>query len=186
VVFLGDLVDRGPRVLDSLRLVKARENGLDSFPWIAWPRRDRKARELEHTVRILPRQEVRELVRAYEEDRVGEPMLATLVRAQRVHRVGVSFGMDLGTGEAGEREPRELEALLERELGLLVAGIEDDEDEELLDVEALERSLHQRHVAVVGRIEDTAVETCHSYSTWSPGRTPAARSASSGASPRTR
>jgi hypothetical protein len=50
----------------------------------------------------------------------------------------------------------------------------------------LERSLGKRDMAVVRRVERAAEKTSHSNSTGSPGFTPAARSSSSVAWPRTR
>src|SRR5919197_3958175 len=167
-------------------MLQAVQNVSKHLTWIARPGRDPKAGQLQDAVRILPGKEVPELVRADEEERIGEPILAALVRAQRINRVRVSFRVDFRTRQAGERELGELEALLERELGALVPRSDEHEHEALLEVEVLERGLGERHVTVVRRIEDAAVQACHSYSTSSSGFTPAARRASSGASPRTR
>jgi hypothetical protein len=60
-----------------------------------------------------------------------------------------------------------------------MTGVDDDEREEALQAEVVERALGKRDVAVVRRVERTAEETCHSNSTASPGLTPAARSSSS-------
>ena len=62
----------------------------------------------------------------------------------------------------------------------------DDEGQQPLQSEVVERRPGERDVSVVRRVERAAEEPRHSNSTESPGLTPAARSSSSVASPRTR
>ena len=93
---------------------------------------------------------------------------------------------DFRARQACERELREPEAGREVEHDVPVPGVDDDESKETLQGEVLERGLGKRDMAVVRRVERAAEETCHSNSTGSPGFTPAARSSSSVAWPRTR
>ena len=98
----------------------------------------------------------------------------------------VLFRHDLGAREAAERQLGEVEAGREVEDDVAVPRIDDDEREQALEPEMLECGLRESDVAVVRRVECPAEEACHSNSTGSPGLTPAARSWSAVASPRTR
>jgi hypothetical protein len=76
-------------------------------------------------------------------------------------RVRVLVSHHLGPREAGECQPCELEARLKVEIGRLVAGGDGDKHEQPLEREVVEGGFCKRHVTVVGRVEDAAVETCH-------------------------
>ena len=96
--------------------------------------------------------EVRELVRADQEDRVlGRPPLL-----EGVDRAGVPVELDLRLRNVLEREPRELEARVGRRRRPLVPGVLDDEDEEPLEAEVLDRGPGERDVADVRRVEGAA------------------------------
>jgi hypothetical protein len=93
----------------------------------------------------------------------------------------------------GEREAREggageLQALLDRRLHRLVAGRGDDEHDEPVEPETPDRLLRQGDVAGMRRVEGAAEQPrghSSSNSTTASGLTPAARSSSSVALPRT-
>src|SRR6266508_156416 len=146
---------------------------------------DAERNPLEHRVRLLPRGEVAVLVCAQQEDRV-----AGRLGAQAVDRVAVRIGDHLGAGQAGEREPRKGEPLLERGLDRLVPRVVADEHEQLVEVEFLERAARELDVPEVRWIEGAAEEPDHSKTSVSspisiscPLRAPAARSACSSSSP---
>src|SRR6266508_4022659 len=122
---------------------------------------DAERNPLEHRVRLLPRGEV-----------------------------AVLIGDNLGAGQAGEREPRKGEPLLERGLDRLVPRVVADEHEQLVEVEFLERAARELDVPEVRWIEGAAEEPDHSKTSVSspisiscPLRAPAARSACSSSSP---
>ena len=90
-----------------------------------------------------------------------------------------------------ERDPGELEPGLRGRHDALVAGIRDDEDEQLRELELAERGSRERDVPVVRRVEDAAEDPrrayCHSSSssptsTRVPRLMPMRRSASSSSS----
>ena len=109
--------------------------------------------------------------------------------AQRVDRVGVVVALHLGDRDLGKGGAGELDALLDRGLDGLVRRLRDDEDEEPVEAEAVHRLAREDDVADVRRVERAAEEArghSSSNSTTASGFTPAARSSSSVASPRTR
>src|SRR5438270_11421805 len=57
---------------DSLGLVELLEYRIESLSRIPRPRRHRKPGALEHGIGLLPREEVAELVRAHDEERIVE------------------------------------------------------------------------------------------------------------------
>ena len=64
---------------------------------------------------------------------------------------------------SGERELRELEARLGRHRHVLVSRIRDDEDEQPLEAELIDRGARERNVAVVRRVEGASQHAyCHS------------------------
>ncbi len=149
--------------------------------------RDPEACELQDALRLLPGEEVGELVRADEEDRIVE-----VERFERVHRPRERVERDLGHAERIECQLREEQAQPGRRADLLVPGILDDTHEQPVELERRDSSAGERDVAVVWRIErppeHADAHGCHSsssspISTRVPGRTPAPRSASSSSSP---
>ena len=89
---------------------------------------------------------------------------------------------DLRAWQLCERQPGEPETGLGVELGLLVSGARDDEHEQPVGAERAERSLGERHVAEVRRVERAAedrrphrVDVSSPTSTSAPVLAPAAR-----------
>jgi hypothetical protein len=163
-------------------MLESCEHALEPLPREPRPRRDAEACELQHGVRLLPGEEVAELVGADQEERIRVAALA-----EQVNRPGVSVEHDLAPRERG---PRQRQARLGVALDALVARIRDDEDDEAVEREAPLGLLDERDVPDVRRIERTAEEagqrnssTSSPTTTSSPSFTPAARSASSSASP---
>jgi hypothetical protein len=168
--------------LDALRPLEPRQHSLEALAREAGPRRDAEPREAEDHLRLLPRQEIAELVGADEEERIGPVPVA-----QRVDRARVVVESDF---VVRERCASELEARGGVELDALVPRIGDDEDDEPDEGEPPLGLARERDVAVVRRIERPAEEpgqrnsrTSSPISTSSPRRTPAARSASSSSAP---
>src|SRR6266508_4053764 len=133
-------------------------------------------------LRILPREEVAELVRADQEQRI-----APAPGLEHVDRALVWIELDFTVREGGLREPQACVAV---ELDLLVSRTDGDEDDDFLEVEPLFGGLRQGEVSVVRRVERAAEEACHwtssmsppSTSTSSPVRAPAAFSAAASSS----
>ena len=100
----------------------------------------------------------------------------------------MTIELDDGLRHVLEREPGQLEPSLGGGRRRLVAGIGDDEDEELVEPELRERRPCERDVPDVRRVEDAAEDPyCHSSSssptsTWAPRLIPILRSASSSSS----
>src|SRR5436190_7053148 len=168
--------------LDAVGVLEPLEHTLETLAREARARRDAEACELQHRVRLLPRQEVAELVGADQEQRLRPAALAQRVDRPRVR---VELHLVTGKGDAREREPR-----VRVEFDTLVAGIGDDEDHEPLEPEVPLRALDHRDVAEVRRIEGPAEEadqrnssTSSPTTTSSPSLTPAAFSAASSTSP---
>src|SRR5919108_485668 len=107
--------------LDPLGLLELGEHAFQGLRRIARARRHREPCPAQDFVRVLPGGKGREFVRADEEDRVREVMLAQGVGGARV-----GLGMKLRPREAVEGEAGELVASLEVDLGALVAGVDDD------------------------------------------------------------
>ena len=120
---------------------------VELLPRIAGPRGDAEADVLEDLVRLAPRQELRELVGADEEDRVlaeaghGVDRVRVVVADDRVVR---------------EREPREVESSLDIDVDAFVRWVRRDVHAQRIDVEAALRGFGEQHVTVVRRIERPA------------------------------
>src|SRR5438270_3660560 len=82
-------------------MLELRKHGLETLAWKARPRRDREPRQLEDLVRLLPREEVGELVGADHEDRIVE-----LLRAQEVDRRGYGSRRTSSSGNAARARSR--------------------------------------------------------------------------------
>src|SRR5262245_5627104 len=173
---LGDVEE-----LDALRSLETGEDRLQRLACEARASGNAEANLLQNTVGVLPGEEARELVRADEEKAIAEPPTS-----DGVDRVTVLFRHDFVARQVAKRELREAKARREVECHVSVSGIDDDEREQALEAEVVECRFGESDMAVVRRIERAAEEPCHSNSTGSPGFTPAARSSSSVASPRTR
>ena len=136
------------------------------------PGRHREPRELEHRLRLLPREEVDELVGTDEEQRIVEAL-----RTEQVDRARIRVEAHV---VVGERCARELEPHVGREVDVLVAGPLRHEHDEAREREALLRAFGERDVARMRRVERAAEQAyCHSsvsspISTSSPSRAPAA------------
>src|SRR6185312_9974241 len=135
----------------------------------------------EHPFRVLPGEEVHELVGADQEQR-----LAPVARPEHVHRALVRIGFDFVVGEAGLRKLQPRPGV---ELYLLVAGPFGNEHDQVVEAEMLLSCTRQREVTVVRRVERTAEQARHwtsrispSTSTSSPLRAPAASSAAASSS----
>src|SRR6266540_3455382 len=138
---------------DAVRSCEPCEHGFELSARIARPRRDTEPGELEHGVRLLPAQEIGELVGTDEEDRVGVRAVA-----QEIDRAGVVIELDViaGKGGAGERE-----AVGRTCVDTLVARVGDDEHDDPLGVEALPRLLDQGDMTQMGWIERAAEQSSH-------------------------
>src|SRR5438128_915948 len=176
---------------DALGMVETLEHAVEPLLRGARTGGHRDRCELEDAVRVLPVEEVAELVGADQEHRVVEAAVA-----QHVDGALVLVELDPAVGEGGAREAKPVRSV---ELDPLVARALRDKDEELAQAEVLLRGPRQLDVAVVRRVERPAEEAdAHAYSTISSPRSissprlaPAALSAapnssSSGSSPRTR
>src|SRR5919109_437588 len=117
---------------------------------VAGPRRDGDARELEHAVRVLPVEEVAELVGAEQEERV---VPATL--AEHVDGALVLVELDPMLREGG---PRKAEPRFRVEVDPLVPRPRRDQHDELVEAELLLRGPRKCDVAVVRRVEGPAEE----------------------------
>src|SRR6185437_6849343 len=115
------------------------------------------------------------------EDRVPEAAACDGIDGE-----SVLFRHDLRVRKVLEGELREPKPRGEVEDDVAVTRVYDDQGEHALEAEVGDRRPGERDVPLVGRIERAAEEAGHSNSTKSPGLTPAARSSSSVASPRTR
>ena len=177
--------------LHPLRTGEPAENLVEPPARIAGTRGDTDAGALDHPFRILPREELCELVCADEEERIVPASFH-----QQVDGALVGIELDLVIGERG---PRELQARLGAELDLLVPRIHRDQNRELVEIEVPPGCVGERDVPVVRRVEGAAEQSGHwtsrtspSTSTSSPLRAPAAFSAaassssSSGTSPEIR
>src|SRR5438105_2232534 len=168
--------------LDALGAAQVGEHAVETVARIARPRRDGQPRALEDALRILPVEEVAELVGSDQEDGIVEAALPEHVDGALVF---VELDTAIRKGGAGEPEPG-----VGLELHLLVARPSGDEDHEVLQAELLLRGVGEREVAVVRRVEGPAEQTSrHASSTTSsprstssPGRAPAAFSAAASSS----
>src|SRR6266540_1109988 len=161
--------------LDAVGPGELRQHRVEAIVGIARTRRDSKPSTGDNALRILPGQEVAELVGADQEERI-----APAPRLEHVYGPLVGIELDLVVRERG---PDEAEAGIGIELHLLVSRPHRHEDDELLP-EALLRGPRQRKVAVVRWIERPAQKSGHSTSSTSPStstssplRAPAALSA---------
>ena len=155
---------------------------VEPLAWEAGPGRNREPRQLEHGSRLLPREEVGELVGADHEQRVVEALCA-----QQVDRARIWIEPHLVVRErsAGELEPRFRGAL-----HILVTWALGHEHNEAQRIEVRLCRACNGHMSDVRRVERAAEEPRHwnsrtssPTSTASPRRTPAARSASSSSGP---
>src|ERR671922_826964 len=177
---------------DAIGPLEPLEHAVEPLARVAGPRRDGDARELEHAVRVLPVEEVAELVGAEQEERV---VPATL--AEHVDGALVLVELDPMLREGG---PRKAEPRFRVEVDPLVPRPRRDQHDELVEAELLLRGPRKCDVAVVRRVEGPAEEPGgHASSTTSssprsissPRFAPACFSASSsssssGSSPTTR
>src|SRR5437588_246635 len=175
---------------DALRVLEPLEHAVEPLARIARTGGDGDRRELEDAVRVLPVEEVAELVGADQEHGVAEAAVA-----EHVDGALVLVELDATVREGGAREAKPVRGV---ELDPLVARALGDEDDEVVEGELLLGGARQRDVAVVRRVERPAEETDHAYSTISSPRSissprfaPAALSAASsssspGSSPTTR
>src|SRR5438128_6787479 len=176
---------------DALGMVETLEHAVEPLLRGARTGGHRDRCELEDAVRVLPVEEVAELVGADQEHRVVEAAVSQHVDGALVL---VELNSKARKGSACEPKPRR-----RVELDLLVARSRRDEDDEVVEAEPLLRGARQRDVAVVRRVERPAQQAdCHASSTVlsprstsSPVLAPAALSAassssSSGSSPTTR
>src|SRR6266516_3469203 len=156
------------------------ENMFEPVMRKAGPRRHRQSGSRDDGIRVLPRQEVPELVGTDEEDRV-----APAAGLQHVYGALVRIELHL---VAGKRGACELEPGVGVELYVFVPRPRGDQHDDLV-AELLIRGVRQRHVPVVRRIEGAAEQGRHwnsstspSSSTSSPLRAPAAWSAAASSS----
>ena len=175
-----DLEERDP-----LGAFEPREHVVEARAVDARTGRDAEACKLEHPLRLLPREEARELVRADEEDRIVQRQ-----RLERVDRPRERVERDLGLLERRKRQLGEEEPDLRSGADVLVARILDDPHEQPVEVESLDAAPCELDVAQVRRVERAAEDAdAHSHSsssspisTSTPRRMPAPRSASSSSS----
>ena len=163
---------------DAGRIGELGEDVLEPGARITGPRRDTEARLGDHALGVLPAQKVAELVGADQEQGI-----VPVARAQGVDGPLVLVDLDLIVGECGSRQAS---AGLGVELDVLVTRFRSDEDRERVERESLLRSLCERNVSVVRRVERAAEQADHSTtssspptSTVSPLRAPAAFNAAS-------
>src|SRR5205085_1104884 len=138
---------------DAVGAVEPLEHAIEPLARVTGPRRHRDRRELEYTVRILPVEEVAELVGADQEDRVVEAAVAEHVDGALVR---VQLDPPAGEGRPGQTKPRrrvQLDPLVTRPLR--------DEDDEVVEAELVLGGARERHVAVVRRVERPAEEADH-------------------------
>src|SRR6478672_2836287 len=168
---------------DALGMGKLREHRVEALLWKTGPRRDGEPDTAEHLLRLLPGEEVAELVRADQE----HGALPLRVIPQRVDRTAVPVEDDLVLRERGLRQ---LEAGRGGGLHPLVPRSGRDEDDDVIEAERVLRAPHELHVAAVRRVE-RAPEEPHGHassnssspsSTVAPFRAPAALSARSSSS----
>src|SRR3954471_18182521 len=177
--------------LHPLRAGEPAENLVEPLAREAGTRVDTDARALDHPFRILPGEEICELVCADEEERIVPASFL-----QQVDGALVGIELDLVVGECGLRE---FQTRLGAELDFLVPWTHGDEDRELVEIEVPPGCFGECDVSVVRRVEGAAEQSRHwtsrtspSTSTSSPFRAPAAFSAaassssSSGTSPEIR
>jgi hypothetical protein len=149
------------------------------------PRSHAEPGEFEHRVRFLPGQEVAELVRADQEERIGPVAVP-----QQVDRPRVPVEADVLVRERGARE---LEPGFRIDVDALVPGSGSDQDDEVRQLEMRLRRLRERDVTEMRRVERASVEgggvqpysqsrVSPPTSTSSPFRAPAAFSAASSSS----
>src|SRR3989442_6673994 len=167
--------------LDPLGTGESLQYRLEPFARIAGTGGDPESGELEHGIGLLPRQELGERVRADDEDRV-----APAAGLEHLDRSFVRVELDV---VVGKRSLGKAESRVGVELNLLVPGTHCDENREVVEIEALFRSVGEREMPVVRRIERAAAPACHwisktppSTSISSPLRAPAASSAAASSS----
>src|SRR5438105_972632 len=166
--------------LDALRTGEFCEHSVEPVAGIARACRNAEARTRDHALRILPGEEVAELVGTDQEQR-----FVPATGGEHVDRPLVGVALDLALREGG---PRELQADVAVELHVLMSGPHGDDDDHLF-AETPCGCVRERDVAVMGRIERSAEERRHwtsstspSTSTSSPLRAPAALSAAASSS----
>ena len=147
----------------------------------AGARRDTEPRQAHYFVGFFPVREVQVLVGADQEDRVVPAPCP-----QHVDGTGMVVDLDRAVGE---RRPREREPRLDRAVDVLVPRVGDDDHDHVVQPEPALRSVGERHVPDVRRVERPAEQAGHSItsvasptSTSLPLRAPAARSAASSSS----
>ena len=129
-------------------MVEGPQHRFEEVAWKARTRRDPEARQLEHRPRLLPGEEVAELVGADEEQRIVEALGAEQVDRTRV---GIEPHVVIGERRACELEPRH-----RRQMDVLVTGALGHEHLEAGKFEPLFRRARDGDVAGVRRIEGAA------------------------------
>src|SRR5919201_4706943 len=140
---------------DVLRTLELGKDFVEALARIARPRRNREPRAFEDRVRLLPVEEVRELVGADQNERIVPP-----ARAQHVDRALIGIELDLVLGKRGARESQ---ARVGVDRNVLVNRTRRDEDDELLERKLLVRGARELDVTLVRRIEGAAEQPCHAF-----------------------